>query len=178
MGFQATAGRILITDPNDSNHVVFDTDERQLVFTDFVSGSIVVPQRVSSSVNSTRTTIDVNTDTVLSSINPASTVVFGALKSSYNGGFADPVGWFQLTGSYMDSRVVINATGATSGGIATPPWTAVGGHRSLTFRASGGNLIFNERTFLRCTLSLGGTTISATIESTTVDYKLFCGTFV
>lgn len=38
MGFQATAGRILITDPNDSDHVVFDTDERQLVFTDFVSG--------------------------------------------------------------------------------------------------------------------------------------------
>lgn len=173
MGFDASAGRISVTDPTDADHITFDTDERLFIATDYAEGQIVVPERQSSSILGGRTIIDVDVDTVLASINPAADTVFGAFKCEVEGfDILASGGWFQATGSYHNARFSINDTGNPT------PRDRVGGTAIYTFIASGGELIFNERTFIKCTLALGGTRISATLPAATIDYKLYCGSFV
>lgn len=171
MGFYADAGRIYITDSDD--HIVFDTDERLFVATDYAEGQITTPQRQAASQNGSRTIINVDSDTVITSINAAADTIFGAFKVTVTGIDAlASAGWFQATGSYMNARFIINATGNPT------PHTFIGGHIIYTFRADGGQLIFNERSFIKTTLSLGATLITSTMPTCDIDYKLFCGSFV
>lgn len=171
MSFYAEAGRIYVTDTDD--HIVFDTDERLFIATDYAEGQIVTPERQGSSISGGRTILDVNSDTVITSINAAANTVFGAFKVTVTGiDTLASAGWFQATGSYMNARFTINATGSPT------PHTSIGGHIIYTFRATGSQLIFNERSFIKTTLSLGGTLITSTMPTCTIDYKLYCGSFV
>lgn len=183
MGFSATAGRILITDA--TGDVTLDTDERQFVWTDFVQGTHVCPQRVASSQFGALSPVQVDLDTVLGSINAAADTVFGALRVTYSGvGGPDfdslaNEGWFQATGSYMAGLYISNGTGALDGGRPQKPWGSCSGIIFYTFRASGGQLIFNEQVQVwPYSRSLGSVVVSSTVEETTVDFKLYCGTFV
>lgn len=181
MGFSAAAGRIYITDPADSSHVVLDTDERLFIATDYVAGTISTSSHVASSSFGSRSEINIDADTTIGSINAAADTVFGAFRvtpAASNPFDLASAGWFQATGTYIYARGVINATGNTTGGVPNTPWVSASGHAAFTFRAAGGLLIFNERVFLRSTLGLGATVLTSTIPAADIDFKLYCGSFV
>lgn len=175
-----SSGRIVIRDTVAGSDIVFDTDERMFVCTDFIDSSVVgshvCPARVASSISSTRTDVNVDVDTNIAAINAAADTVFGAFKVTVSG--FDPMGaggWFVGNGSYLHAQFLMGLNNEDP----TLHQHFISGAVALTFRASGGQLIFNERTLIRATFNTSSSfTVTATMPATTVDFKMFCGSFV
>lgn len=192
MTFSNSANRMVISDTD--GHVVFDTDERLFVVTNGpysgrvnalsqnnssgVSTPVSVPRYVANSVNGN---INQDRDTTLASINPSADTVRGAFSVSIDVGFPlattptpalSALGWFNASGTYIN---FLGATWNPSG--STQNNYVMNSLQALTFIASGGSLIFNERTRLVYPANTSTSSFTATY-ALQVDYHLFCGAFV
>ncbi len=174
MTLEVSAGRIYVVDDTNGD-VMFDTDERMFVPTDYVAGTHTTPQRQASAVSGSRTDVNIDVDTTLASINASADAIFGAFKVTVSG--FTPMGaggWFIASGSYLHGQFTMGNTNENH----TTTMRYIAGHVVYTFRASGGFLIFNERAFMRATLTGSATPNTSTMPATTIDYKLYCGSFV
>lgn len=174
--FSASAGRIYVKDSNGD--FVFDSDFRNFIPTDFIDSDVLDPivtsEHVATCINGAYTDVDVDDDTVIATINAAADTVFGAFKVTVSG--FTPMGaggWFVGNGSYLHGQFT---RGLSNEDHATQ-FDYVSGAVVYTFRAEGGELIFNERAFIRATHRTSGTN-SSTMPATTVDFKLWCGSFI
>lgn len=157
-GITVGSGRILITDTDGST--AFDTDEKLFTVTNFLSGGFAVPARTAVTTGTTPTTIiDVDTNHSITAINAYADTVRGAFSASASTsqgvvGF----GYFNASGTYVHYNE--------------------NGFMALTFLCISGVLYLHERTVLRAASTTIGLTNTETIQSVTLSYKLFCGTWV
>ena len=169
------AGRIAVCDTDGS--VVFDTDEKLFIVTDFVSGSLGISAHTAQNNNFNDVPfINIDTNHALSSVNAAADTVRGAFSVTTSGGSQGlhAVGWFNATGTYIHYLGDINGPLNNPTGFALIAQLA-----AYTFQASGGALSMNERVRLKSKWSTSsGVTTSVTLFAVTIQYKLFCGTFV
>lgn len=188
MSFKVTAGRIEIKSP--SGDIVFDTDERLFIASDFKAGSVTRPARGTGYLYNGAQTIwsptDISETVDLGAVHASANAVVGGFRVS--GALATPVGgsqsqaangirnygWFTAGGTYAHSAMPMYVYGTT--------WLKYPfGLLSLyTFRASGGRLFLDERTQGNPGYIAGGATGSINLnqEQITIDYKLFVGTYV
>jgi hypothetical protein len=177
--FNLSSGKIEIRDTNGD--LVFSTDERTFILTDYVDSDVVgqhvTPVRDATCVGpaGTFTDVDVDVDTVLATINNEADTVFGAFKVATTGitPMADG-GWFVGNGTYMHAQFPV----ANTNGDPTLQFASIFGLVAYTFKATGGQLIFNERAMMRATHRTVAGTNTATMPVTTVDFKMFCGKFI
>ncbi len=174
MTLQATSNSIVITDIDGS--VVFDTNEGLFQATNFVTGTIVIPQRTSqySTSNSFDSIIDQYT-ALSSSINVNCDTVIGAFSISTGGIYpgVSGSGWFNASGSYVHA---IRHRGFSQ---QEAFHRNIGGMAVYTFEVANGTLNFHEQTtWLRPIPPFSGVTVQYIVNQTTMDYKLYCGSFV
>ena len=169
------AGRIAVRDTDGT--VTFDTDEKLFIVTDFVSGSLGLSAQTAHNNNFNDTPfINLDTNHAISAINASADTVRGAFSVTTSGGAQGlhALGWFNATGTY------IHYLGDINGALGNPTGFAlVAQLAAYTFQASGGFLTMNERVRLKSKWSTSpGVTTTVTLFGVTIDYKLFCGTFV
>lgn len=184
MGLNVSAGRILMTDA--SGNVRFDTNEKLFVPTDYLTGSRAMSSYSAatfwdgSNISSHRdlSTVDQDTTYTLASCNAAANTVRGAFKVSVSYAGHGTSKWYQASGSYVHMW---------QGGAYGTPTLACGNivivaASVYTFFCESGSLKIREQIKLAnepgyC-ISGGGNTNTLTMVGPTIDYKLFCGTFV
>ncbi len=173
-GLKFTAGRLRVADTDGT--VAFDSDQQMFFATDYKQGSVdfVAHSNLNASV-------EINTDTVLASINPNANAVLGFFKITSATDATIPAGaWAQIGGTWIRGF-------ATSGTSVAGDFRfvgAIGGGSSLThfvaysFRAAGGSLIINEKVYLMRvnTANLASGTVTGT-EAFTLTYRALCGAF-
>jgi hypothetical protein len=182
MTLVVSANRILI---DDAGHTVLDTSERLFTVTNGPLTGTVIKSGQSCSVPSyTTNTVNgyVNRDdnTVVASINGSADTVRGAFKINFAPGSpftsVSPgvlgLGWFNASGTYIH-WLSANWDPSRS---STANYT-LDTIMAFTFIASGGQLIFNERTRLVYPSNLSGASFIQT-PNYNIDYHLFCGAFV
>lgn len=179
MTIETSPNRIVI---RDGSHVVFDTNERMLLLTDYVAGSKTLPKRTASyskkGTNPAKeTTVNVNQNHVLAGIHPSAELVVGSFFVSTAGGGqgVNSLGWFSATGTYVH---LWDGWALQAGGVQDE----LGDKRrsynraAYTFQAQGGQLVLNERVTLQASKIANGTTYS--LLQRNFQYKLYCGTFL
>jgi hypothetical protein len=174
MAFRASAGRITVTD-NDG-HLTFDSDEKLFNGTDFVAGTLVIPQRQATfegnDDGADDNYLNFSVDHVLGAVNGAADTVLGSFRvaTATNQGVAN-LGWFCASGTYVHYWGAI--------GYPTRPnehwWND--NRVTYTFVPSGGTLVLRERVFLRSQGYINRVDSSLTVYAVTLDYKLYVGTF-
>lgn len=172
MAFRATAGRITITDAD--GHLTFDSNEKLFNGTNFVSGTLVIPQRQATfnAGNDADNFLNFTQDWPLAAVNSAADTVLGSFRVST----ATPqgvagLGWFCASGSY------VHYWGAVGSATRDSEYWWNDSRVVYTFIASGGQLILRERVFLRSQGFIGEINSSVTVLAVTLDYKLYVGTF-
>src|SRR5262245_21153972 len=172
MAFRATAGRITVTDTD--GHLTFDSNEKLFNGTNFVTGTLVIPQRQATfdGASDTAVNIDTTIDHGLASINAAADTVLGSFRASAatNQGVAN-LGWFCASGTY------VHYWGANGHPSRTDEHWWLDNRVTYTFIASGGVLRLRERIWLRSQTLSTNLNTSITVFGVTLDYKLYVGTF-
>ncbi|WP_127078333.1 hypothetical protein [Rhodomicrobium lacus] len=173
MSFHAQAGRIWIADTNGD--VVFDTNEKGFNGTDYLTGSITLPEREAWLTKNDGASVDVDQDWLLANVNTAANTVIGAFRAdaSVAQGVVN-LGWFVANGTYL------HYFDGFAPSITQPTLHGQPGLYALyTFMARGGQAVLNERVRLYCpNVSLSGSQrYSITIKPLTLTYKLYVGTF-
>ena len=172
MAFRATAGRITITD--DDGHLTFDSDEKLFNGTNFVAGTLVIPERQATfrGSDSQDNYLNFTADHVLSAVNAAADTVLGAFRiaTATAQGVAN-LGWFCASGTY------VHYWGAIGYPSSPDEYWWNDNRVTYTFIASGGTLVLRERVFLRSQGYLNTINSSVTVYAVTLNYKLYVGTF-
>lgn len=174
MPLRSATGRIWITDPTDTA-IVFDTNERGFIPTNFVTGSVTIPQRVAQSIDGGQTTnVDTQQTITLATVHADANAVVGSFKVTTTDGTPQGVhnfGWFSAGGTYIHSQLPKTSiyNGVLYAGV-------VGGTSGYTFAASGGSLTLHERAVFRCTQAYSGFSSSMDQRAMTIEYKLYVGT--
>lgn len=161
MSLTATGGRILI---KDGAHTVFDTDQKLLAITDTVTGTYSIPARAAPSNV-------VGTYTIATGLPSVVDFVAGMMKVTTIDPFFGVAGtrWLTVGGTYVHMLVGAYRSNDTE-------CRNIQSACLLTFTASGGSLILNERTYSRSHAVPGGTWPS--MLAMDIDYHIICGTFV
>jgi hypothetical protein len=180
MALRHSAGRIWITDPTNTE-IVFDTNERLFIATDFLSGSVSIPQRYAEwnrafNGQETRTRVDIEDLYTLGSVNGDANTVVGAFKvttqSSPQG--VHDFGWFSAGGTYIHSQL---ARIATYNNIAHQ--NAAGGYSGYSFLAASGTARLHERVVFDCPRpEYSGWYQSINQNPMTIEYKLYVGSYL
>ncbi len=170
MTVRASAGRIEIT---DGSHLVFDTNEKLFHGTDYVTGSVSIPQREAVTHGSTPVVaydntyvynlgpVNANADTVLGS--------FYVTASTYQG--VANVGWFAIGGTYMHYYDAIDSL------FSRNQHVVIGRAQAFTFRAQAGNLRLEERIVAVSPIHGEDITVTTKIFAINIQYKLYVGLF-
>lgn len=150
--------------------VRFDSDEKLFQGTDRATGSLSLGPWTATSTNGVRNTVSTNSNHFLKTVNAHCDTVVGAFRLTSVG---DPdygvggLGWFNASGTYMHYL-------GGEGGV-----TFDYGFVALTFFCSGGGLYLNERVELSASQpQSGGITITHQVLGLTMQYNLYCGSFV
>lgn len=173
MGIEIESGRIVAR--NALGQVVLDTDEGQFIVTDYVDGTITLPGYTATNNNFNNNSRNVDTETVLASINAGADIVRGGffVTTTSGQGAVSSIGWFNAGGSYVHFGI---ATGGifTGGGMHNLASIA-----AYTFIAGGGQLKLKQRITLQSDISTSpSVTRSLVMSAPTFQYKLFCGAFI
>lgn len=167
-----SAGRILLK--NTSGTTVFDTDEKQFIVTDYKTGSTSFSSFSASNTNAVDIGAGLRTDTnSLGSVNSFADTVRGAFFVTTAGqGQLFNLGWFNASGSYL--HLFLGTPGPfTSGNVG------LGAVVTFTFSVSSGTLSCVRHAKAAANWSTSSSvTNSITVNAVTLNYKLFCGTFV
>lgn len=185
-----TSGRIVMRDADGT--VTFDTLDKlfQAGPTDYKTGAITLgpyharyntPDDVALGLFPGDTAhhlwVEIDTNHDLGSVHSSADTVVGAFKVTGDPGNPrgnDGLGWFSAGGTYVHF----------GGDVDTAENPNVffrgGGFAAFTFYCSGGRLYLNERVALYPYYSQLVTPYSTriTLAQVTLDYKLFCGSFV
>ena len=171
MTLEISAGRITVTQDVSGGDLIFDTDRRMFAVTDYVTGSVVLPQRVATYSNPSNSPIDVDTSHLLDTVNASATVVTGAFRLSGSTspwtGLVD-LGWFSANGSYAHYQ---DSLWDTSGAYSKKQMENMAIYTSI---ATSGNLYLHERVYVSAGNAISGS-YSITMPELTFDYKLFVG---
>ena len=171
MSFTASSGRILV---KDGSHVVMDTDEELFHGTDFVTGSITIPQRVAiDHSDGSQTNINSLFTHSLGSVNSNANTVMGAFQiTTATGQGVANLGWFSVGGTYVHYYSGLSFFNQPLGTN-----NRMGSAQTFTFRATSGGLFLDERIVLQASGSPQGTTNTLTVFAITIQYKLYAGLF-
>jgi hypothetical protein len=161
--------------------VVFDTDERLFIATDFIVGSHTIPQRYAEwnrATNNQQSRIRVNIDQLyqLAIVNVAANTVVGAFKVSTQTspqGVHD-FGWFSAGGTYIHSQLPKTAEYNNINN-----YLAIGGYSGYSFIAESGAVSLHEQVVFDCPEpEYAGWLQSQNQNPMTIEYKLYVGSFV
>lgn len=171
MGIEIESGRIVAK--NALGQVVLDTDEGQFIVTDYVDGTIALSGYTASNQNFNNSPVNVDTETVLASINAGADIVRGGffVTTTSGQGNVSSIGWFNAGGSYLHLSI------ATSG-IFVDGYYNLASLAAYTFVAGGGQLKLKQRICLQSDISRNNVTRSLVMSAPTFQYKLFCGAFI
>lgn len=167
-----SAGRIVLK--NTSGDTVFDTDEKQFIVTDYKTGSTSFSSFSASNNNFTDSGAGLREQAnSLGSVNSFADTVRGAFfVSTASQGQLYNLGWFNASGSYL------HLFSGTRGPF-TPGNVGMGAIVTFTFSVSSGTLYCTRHAKVAAQYSTSsGVTNTITVNGVTLDYKLFCGTFV
>jgi hypothetical protein len=171
------SGNLVISD-NDTGDVVFTTAQNMFTITDYVSGSVTIPDvsRTADSFDAPYTNRNVNT--TLASIHPLATTVWGMFKSTITTGsgssptFGGANVWVQANGSTV---INLHATSHQASGQNSNDREFMSALGFITFRATGGNLLINDRLIIRGFSPSTTTTTTILRPEQRIDYRLWCG---
>ena len=176
--------RLYVTDAGGA--ITFDTNDSRLVWTDFVSSSVVRPAYTSSSSGFSLTAVDTTETVNLSAISANATVAFGMCQTvwssnpSWNFGASASATtgseWLQVTGTLIEAMTF----GTTDGSVTSTEVKRARlfkGLLAVTFRCAGGQLQLVETCKLRCYVPQVSGTYSVTYPSRTLNYRILCGYF-
>jgi hypothetical protein len=176
-----TPGRIHLT---DGGVTTFDTDWRCWINTDYVKGSLSLPQRNATAGNAGYVPVNTETTVFIGNVNPASTVVTGMFRVSDGTGVQ--TGFYnrwQQCGGTVIGELFGRAQNARffNGQAAINDYEILNGIVSYTFFIVGGALYMTERAVLcpynGAPYGISNFTFAMTVPARTVDYRVFCGSF-
>lgn len=181
MTLKFESGALVIRD--GAGNVKFSTDEKLFTVTDFVDSRVVGP--VSYDAVVARGTINAapytntTTDKRITNVNAAADIVFGMLQivasssstdNSQNSGL-----WSQVNGTNVYS---IWAMGEQAGGVARTDCRFLSTLGLFTFYITGGQLFLRNRLVHRAWAPLTDINVTNTVPAFTVNFRLYCGTFI
>lgn len=163
-----SSGRIILRGTDEV--IRFDSDEKLFQATDRVTGSIgVLGPWTATATNGVKSDVNTETNRFLKSVNAHCDTVVGAFSLTSVGSPAYGVGglgWFNASGTYV--HYVSSSGSAGDYGFV-----------AFTFFCSGGGLYLNERVVLGAAQpATGGITNTHQVLGLTMNYNLYCGSFV
>jgi len=162
--------------------VKFDTSENIFTVTNFIDsrvvGAVAIAGR-SVTASSTGAAHTNTTDTYyIADVNAAANIVFGMLQIDTSGAIEDSnttVGnWRQVNGTHM---YLHNAVGEQVSGIGRTTRRFCSMLGLMTFYTSGGQLFLKDR-FIGRAWSPSSGSWTTTVPSFTVNFRIYCGTFI
>ncbi len=157
------------------NPVVFDTDDGNLFVdpADYFSGSLVLPSRSASSsgVDGTQNVRDVVAEYYIGTLSaPSANIVLGQMKQSTDNA------WRSAWGSHILDFDGVGQTMVPQTDLVSQTYLAT--VRAITPLINPlGHLVLRERTVIRPRDPGSPSTITKTLPSVTINYRLFCGSW-
>jgi hypothetical protein len=165
-----------------SGNLKFSTAENIFTITNFVDSRVVGAVSISGRSISATSTIanytNTTTDYLIGSVNSSATIVFGMLQINTSGaiedGGATSGNWRQVNGTHM---YINNAVGMQRTGVGRTTRSFCATLGLFTFYISGGQLYLRDRFVGRAWAPTSGSW-TTTVPSFTVNFRLYCGTFI
>lgn len=158
-----TPGKIQVS--NEAEDVVFDTDDRLFFATDFLTGTLSIPERTSPSYQTYTHEVD--------DCHAVADKVVGVIQLDVPGFDIDAgipgFGWFNAGGTYLHFLDGNFGTRFSEHGNVTRMST-------YTFYCEGGELKCHETVQLRNVEAFSGNTLF-TQRAFNLHYRIWCGTF-
>lgn len=156
-----TPDRITVTNAEDD--LVFDTDDQLFHVTDFIEGTISIPEKDQSTLQTS--------ETVLDSCHEDATVAVGVANIEFTDGSFDAgipgYGWFNVSGTYIHW---IDGYAGVNFNVHSNPVRV----HALTFFCEGGDLKLREQIQMY-NVSISGTDF--TLKEFDLHYRIWCGLF-
>lgn len=180
MTLRFESGNLIIRD--GAGVVKFSSAESLFTVTNFIDsrvvGAVAIPGRSVTAASTSAAYANTTNNYFIANVNAAADIVFGMLQIDTSGAIEDSNttggDWRQVNGTHM---YIHNAVGQQGSGIGRTSRRFCSMLGFFTFYTSGGQLFLRDRFIGRAWAPTSGTW-TTTVPSFTVNFRIYCGTFI